>query len=521
MKKIFKKGCALALTVAMTAGMLVGCGSEKGSTENNTENNTAVEGKEYKGVDISQHVDLKMYLLGAPSDDFDEVYAEVNKILEDKLNCSLSVDFLAWGEHDTKYSLLFSSQEDFDLIFTASPWAHYEQTVALGGFYPMSEEFIQTNAPDVWDAVPEIAWDQAKVSGTAYMVPNNQMEFGQDVYAVRGDLMEKYGFESISSWDDLSKFAMACAEDGIFVGYGAPWYQYFVDQGMAVLSGIPKELVLYNTQNPEDLDYKYILDWDEFKEYCDEAKKMATAGCWSQDVLNSAEERQVPFLSGRSAGLFWNTGSCWNFANQANKANPDWKATIQDPCKSQPKKVNSYINNGIAINKNSKNAERAMMVINELYTNQELQDLTCLGIEGKHWEAVGDKEFKVIDESGYGVDGNCNWGWKNDEVKRTEYIENKTVLDDTYYAILEDFAANAKEAHPYDGFNFDATNVSTQIAAVQGTVDTYYDPLINGLVDDVDTAIEQLRSSLKSAGMQDILDELDRQLTEYVASKSE
>lgn len=517
MSKMLKKGCALALATAMTAGLLAGCGSDKG----NAEKNTVTEGKDYKGLDISQHVDLKMYLLGAPTDDFDEVYAEVNKILEDKLNCSLSVDFLSWGEHDTKYSLLFSSQEDFDLIFTASPWAHYEQTVALGGFYPMSEEFVHKNAPDVWDVVPEIAWDQAKISGTAYMVPNNRMEFGQDVYAVRGDLMEKYGIESISSWDDLYNFAMACAKDGIFVGNGAPWYQYFQDKGMSLLNGIPNELVLYNTQDPEDLDYKYILDWDEFKEYCNEAKEMAAAGCWSRDVLNSTEERQVPFLSGRSAGLFWNTGACRNFAREGNKSNPDWKATIQDPCKSQPKKVNPYTNNGIAINNGSKNPERAMMVINELYTNQELQDLTCLGIEGKHWEAVGDKEFKIIDESGYGVDSNCNWGWKNDEIGRTEFVENKTEVDETYAAMVEDFEQNAKEVHPYDGFSFDATNVTTQVAAVQGVVDTYQAPLINGLVDDVDTAIEELRSSLDSAGMQDILDELDRQLKEYIASKSE
>ena len=64
----------------------------------------------------------------------------INEILEEKLNCSLNVEFLSWGEHDTKYSLLFSSQEDFDLIFTASSWCHYEQTVSLGGFAPLSEE---------------------------------------------------------------------------------------------------------------------------------------------------------------------------------------------------------------------------------------------------------------------------------------------------------------------------------------------------------------------------------------------
>ena len=63
------------------------------------------------------------------------------------------------------------------------------------------------------------------------------------------------------------------------------------------------------------------------------------------------------------------------------------------------KKVNSYINNGVAININSKNPERAMMVLNEFYTNPAVYDLAMLGIEGKHWEAVGSDQYKIIDET--------------------------------------------------------------------------------------------------------------------------
>ncbi|MDO4303806.1 MAG: sugar ABC transporter substrate-binding protein, partial [Bacillota bacterium] len=189
MKKNMKKFTALFLSVAMAIGMLAGCGSKddggsstsQPSAEGSLETGTQADDKSADAIDISEHVELKMYLLGDRTADFDEVYAEINKILEEKLNASVSVEFLSWGEHDTKYSLLFSGGEDFDLIFTASSWGHYEQTVALGGFYPLTEEFIQTYAPDIWNVVPEMAWSQAKIDGTAYMVPNYQNEFGQDV----------------------------------------------------------------------------------------------------------------------------------------------------------------------------------------------------------------------------------------------------------------------------------------------------------------------------------------------------
>ena len=510
-----KKLAALFTAAAVMMGTLAGCGSGSGASAGEQ---NAAQGEESTGVvDTSEHVDLKMYLIGERTPDFDEVYGKINEILEEKLNCSLSVDFLSWGEHDTKYSLLFSSAEDFDLIFTASGSCHYEQTVALGGFYPLSEEFIQTYAPDIWEVVPEVAWDQARIDGQIYMVPNYSNEFGQDVLAVRGDLMEQYGIDQISSWDELKEFYYACAQNGMYASQGGPWYQYFQAQGLSTTGGAPKggELVLYNAQDPEDLDFYYLLDWDGFADYCHQVKEMADAGCWSSDVLNSSDERQTGLLTGRTAGMIWNMGSCRTYGRQANEENPGWNVTMVDPVADLPKRVQPYINNGVAINLNSQHKERAMMVLNEFYTNPEVYDLAMLGIEGKHWEAVGDDQYTVIDESNYGVSNNCNWGWNNTEIERTEYIEDRTPLDDTYDAMLEEWGNNIKEAHPYDGFNFDITNVSTQFAAVEAALGNYYDPLINGLVDDVDASIEALRSALESAGIRDVLAEMERQAAAY------
>jgi len=523
MGKITKKSLSAFLAAVMAAGTLAGCGSSNGtsssaSSSNNSET-TAAEGT--SKVDTSEHVDLTMYLIGERTPDFDEVYGKINEILEKKLNCSLSVEFLSWGEHDAKYSLLFSSQADFDLIFTASSWCHYEQTVALGGFYPLSEEFIQTYAPDIWKVVPQMAWDQAKIDGQIYMVPNYANEFGQDVMAVRGDLMKKYGFEDITSWDQLIAFYKACAADGIYASQGGPWFQYFQSKGLSTTGGAPKggELILYNTQNPDDLEFTYVPEWDGFRDYCIQMKELVDAGCWSRDVLNSTDERQVGLLTGKTAAMIWNLGSCATYAKQANKEHPEWNVTIVDPNKSMPKKVNSYINNGVAINANSKNKERAMMVLNEFYTNPDVYDLAMLGIEGKHWEAVGDDQYKVIDESGYGVSSNCNWGWNNMTIQRKEYIENRTALDDRIDELRDSFNGNIKKDHVYDGFNFDSTKVSTQFAAVEAALGNYFDPLKNGLVDDVDKSIAEMKAALESAGIQDVLTELKRQAEQYAAEK--
>ena len=59
---------------------------------------------------------------------------------------------------------------------------------------------------------------------------NYSNEFGQDVLAVRGDLMEEYGIDEIKDWDSLMAFFKACAENGMYASQGGPWYQYFQER---------------------------------------------------------------------------------------------------------------------------------------------------------------------------------------------------------------------------------------------------------------------------------------------------
>lgn len=142
-----------------------------------------------------------------------------------------------------------------------------------------------------------------------------------------------------------------------------------------------------------------------------------------------------------------------------------------------------------------------------------------LGIEGKHWEAVGDDQYKIIDASGYPTDNNCNWGWSNQNIKRKEYVEDRTELDDIHDKILESFEANIKPEHPLDGFSFDTANVTTQCAAVEAACDTYYGPLMNGLAQDVDASIAEFKAAMESAGIEDIIAEVQSQVDAYLIGR--
>lgn len=530
MKKRMRKVLALLLGTVMTASVLAGCGSTASNGKNASDGTAQSDAETSResldggtAADTSEHVDLKMYLVGDKPEGFDDVYVKVNEILEEKLNCSLSVDWLSWSEHDTKYSLLFSGGEDFDMIFTATSWCHFEQTVALGGFKALEKEFIQTYAPDVWNTLPELAWEQAAINDSIYMVPANYVEVTPNVVALRGDWMKEYGFENIESYDELISFYKACAENGKYgttVSTSGLYWPWFEQSGYSVVGGAPRhgQLVLYHSQDPKDLSLKYILDWEEFTEFCHEMKTLADAGCWPTDLLSSTADRQDGLLTGRAAGMIWNLGSCKLYANQANVEHPDWNVGIYNYMPDGTYAATKYINNGIGININSKNPERAMMVINEFSTNQEIQDLTQLGIQGVNWEPEGDKQYKIIEGNAYTTSN--NWGWRNMDLMKTEYQDNLTPADSRAIELGDYFMEHVREDHVLDSFAFDTNPVSTQYAAVEAAMGTYFDPLVFGLVDDVEASLEAFRSAMDAAGVQAVLKEMQKQVDEFAASKN-
>jgi putative aldouronate transport system substrate-binding protein len=519
-----RKLITVIMALAMIGTLLGGC-SKKGG-DSGASAPASGSAKSFNGVDVSQPVTLRLYLLGEKSKDFDAVYAEINKILKEKVNATVEVSFLTWAEHDQKYSLLFSGGEDFDLIFTAATWAHYETTAAMGGFHPLSKDFLQQYAPDILAVVPQVAWDQAEINGTIYMVPNYQNEFKSDVYALRGDLLKKYGYNGIADMNQLMEFFDKVAADQRSTSIsprgniqGGMIYEYLQVTDYAVMPGTPKELFIYHTQDPSDNTVTYLLDWDLFEQYCQDMKTAFDKGFWSQDSLASSDERQDGLLRGTSASMAWNLGSCTRYAKEANKAHPEWECTLIDFSPKTPKVVASYINNGMAINAASKKKERAMMVLNEFYTNKVINNMASFGIEGVHWTAVGDKEYQTNDRTGdYGIDSNCNWAWSNMTIDRTEYIATPTAVDTKNEEIMADWNNNIKPAHALDGFAFDQANVSSELAMVDSIIAQYYTPLLSGMAGNVPAAIAELRRQLGNAGIQKIYDEFRKQADAYVKS---
>ena len=131
--KNMKKIIAVLLVLAALASLFTACSTkpaESSTTAANPSEPSAAATDPAK--ETLEPVTLKMYLLGDKPAGFDEVYAKINEKLSQDIQTTLDVEFISWSDVDQKYSLLFASGEDFDLIFTA-PWAYYSSVANKNG----------------------------------------------------------------------------------------------------------------------------------------------------------------------------------------------------------------------------------------------------------------------------------------------------------------------------------------------------------------------------------------------------
>lgn len=502
-KKITKKLITVGVSITLLASIMTGCGSSS---------STAV-------TDVSKlkPVTLKMYLIGDKPKDFDAVYSKVNAIMKKKINATLSVSFMSFADIGNKYSLLFQSGQNFDLIFTAAGWGYYNQVATKNGFCEITEDMLKKYAPNVYASQPKDAWEQAKVNGKIYMVPQDKKELSYDVYGVRGDLMKKYGINKINSYADMQKYLEAAAKDktlkypianGGSQGLGIDWATGSIKY--CAVRGATGQISFVT----DDASGKLVsvVDTQDYLTYLKKMKQFAADGLWASDAISSKATKDDDFVAGNSAVMIWNVGTVANREKKMKAAHPDWDPQIVDLSSGSKKLIAPYINSGMAISATSKNPERSLMAINLMRSNEQIYNLMQYGIKGTHWKPVGKDKYETLPKTNdYPAENVCPWGFTT---KKLTDSNQPAIVDQIQNKWLKNDVIN----NPMAAFTFDDSNVKNEVTQVSNVINEYGLPLELGMVKDVDAGYKQYREKLKQAGYDTILAECQKQATAYVKS---
>jgi putative aldouronate transport system substrate-binding protein len=175
-------------------------------------------------------------------------------------------------------------------------------------------------------------------------------------------------------------------------------------------------------------------------------------------------------------------------------------------------------NNFICVPSWSENVDATMKFLDWMFASQENHDLFELGIEGIHWEAVGDKGFRQIfsDSSDKYTMPGYAFTWNPSYVRYNETVMGNAELKQYY-----DYQNSAAAYTPslLSGFAFDTSAVSTEVA----TITAYAGELqlrfaLGG--EQTQEMIEDFHVKAMDAGLEMIRNELIRQVQAFLDMKN-
>ncbi|WP_029192702.1 ABC transporter substrate-binding protein [Paenibacillus harenae] len=517
------------LAFVMIAVMLAACSggnaneTNNGNTGANTGTDTGTNQEKEDSAPELKETELKMVLLGDTPTDLDAMLAELNKLLKQELNATIAIEYLPWSDWEQKYSLILSSGEPIDLIYT-SDWAKYAQEATKGAFVEVTDDLLTKYMPLTKASQDPVSFEQGKINGKLYFVPKNSAAFnGEQAVLIRGDLREKYGLEPLASVDDLRAYldAVAANEKGAgIIPYAASqdnesFRILMQEQEINMINVGPDYQYRWEDHDSltiDKIEYKY--DSTSYIAFAKEMKEWADKGFWTKNAISNKTQPRDAFENGTSATLIWNAGTVSASAAKVTADHPDWKPEVYDVIPNSIKRLGLYTADGMAVPANSKNQERAFMVLDYIKNTREAYEILQFGIKGKHWEPIDDmlwKEGPEYDRFGGGANG--QWGFNNSAFKRTK--------EGAFPAEAElDAIWKTKVVHPKtETFVFDESNVKNEMAAL-ATLRTKYRAMISlGMVADVEGTIKEWRSQADKAGLAKVEAELKSQLEAFLAKQ--
>ncbi len=478
----------------------------------NEEEELFLPGEWQADVDELEDATLTFYFDAQNQNDMKDVLEAVNRKLREDLKTELNFE-VYW-----EYPALFmdrikrdnASGQPCDAYFYATDFDMSVKDLADQGLMMDISELFPQYAPNYYN---QFSMDEIKaltVDGGIYIIPPKMP--GADIkYAVvRQDLMEKYNIPEIRSYDDFEVFLETIKKnepDMITTNYWDTSLGMFASAyGYAILDrdiqlvykwDDPEMKIMAWEQTPECLESLQRLNsWLEkgylAKDYiiAEVQDQMVTGGKWASFISNPADQ------------MYFNT-----LLNAKGVKDFSYRAyPLYDGYSSR----NPIMDYGFAVNGKSKQAERVLMFIDWLQSDQENFDLLMYGVKGTHY----------IDRGGYieppadAATTFFEWVWKapfeNIDYQRTNYPGLEEEIK-SYQEILD----KRSKYPPHFGFNPDYSSVY-QISSPREQ--RFYE--LEGLVYDrvfSEIRLQEFRDDQKKLGLDSLISEIQQQLDEYRA----
>lgn len=510
-----KRLLTMLLSAALLVSAFAGCGGEgkeSSATSGETAGGSSSNQASTEETDWSSQEPYTVKLLipgDAKTEDVEEVSAAASKILEEKYNTTLEIMRVGFGSYPDQVNLMLSSGEKLDVLYNNRDI--FVSAINNGQIISM-EEYLPEYGPDLLEQIPEERWATTSLNGEKYAVPANKEVAVSWGFSCVKEMADATGvdYSNIKTEEDLVPLLEAVKEM-----YPDVWPVVSGGGAMTVLNtndDLGGDIgSLLDCTNPDDTT---VINWyasDEYKEIVERRYEWVKKGLIPPDASSSSDQAATQIAAGRGFGQFCNTKPGIEVEHQRSTTKEMLVFTLT-PVYTTTTRVDIlwYIAH------NSKQPGRAIQVLNELYINPELANICINGIEGKHYELI-DEEYGIIAYP-EGVDGTTTgytsnpWAWPNEMISYVWDGDSPTIWEDT--TAWNDSAI----VSPAMGFTWDNANVLNEVTAVRNVKGKYANALECGSIDPAE-ALPAFLEELETAGANTIIEEKQKQLDEYLASK--
>ena len=473
----------------------------------------------------------------------DKVWAAFNEQLQQYVpNTTVEFIDVSFDEYSEKFSQVLASGEGVDLAWTG--WLiNKPQNIADGNLMPLDDllaEYGQGIVDVLGENVVEI---HRNADGNIYYLPSWQGLCGErrgwlvvtEIAELAGDTWIEDTEAALNKWrnnysgiedfqavlDQATKYLAAAKEAGklgagINTGRAFGWSMY---NGMYSFLGVGGAEIGI-TYCDGTFTVKDGVAGEHYKLYAQTMADWYKEGYIRSDIMSVDTSTLTTPKNGEITDTTY-VFSCDPYLTEA-----DQEAAIADAGMDMtylPIEENAYLilggDTSYAIPYCADEPERAMMVLNAIYSQPDLYNTLIYGIEGEDYTKNADGTITTsyvgasptADDS-YGIQrwiiGSC----------KNALINNGT--DPNYYADLEALEATA-QVNPFLNFTFDRTNVEGICASILNVYYEYGPQIDNGVAgDNWEELYNNYMAARKDAGIEELVTEFQNQLNAYIEANN-
>ena len=454
---------------------------------------------------------VSWYLLKAIDNMSSQKYVEdeVNKILKEKVGAELRLNLLDAGSRQEKMNLIISSGETFDIMMT-DPTGPLSLAVnsRRNAFLDLTDLYEKYGGA-IKKKIDPRGIEACTVDGKLLLIPSQGKYVGETAYVFKKDLVEKYGFDykSVTCLEDLEPYLETIKQNEPLV---TPLYitanSDLTQPINKKFTGTSISCLMFDEDN-EKFVSKYVVNKDEYRL----KNKYYNKGYIAKDAFTKQDAAEGK--NGRYAVLR-DTGA---HTEDSSKATAYYGFKTVETLVGTSLIGPTSFSSGNAISVTSKNPDKAMQILNAVWEDPYISNTLAYGVEGVDYEVVSgttNEDKSVLPNTGTSQKWALWHNWLGPLFDQWDSPWNsKEAL-----MKMEHDNENAETSKAV-GFLMDTSKFDAEIAAISEVETAAQTVLRVGNMDNFDEYYADLDKKLDNAGINDLIDDMNKQYAAWKKSK--